>query len=319
MRYGLLLLLLAIAWPARAHHDSAVTRLDLPRTPPPTDSKNAGTQWLSAAAYEFARYGRVLGASDRVLEDGTIDLHVVALQSQLRLSDFWSIEMMLPFGVSTSRPSDGESLRTTGLGDLNLRVTKGWDQKDWGLRAAFGATLPTGRYEPSNSLSVAELVTSGQGGLDLVTFDTRASLGADTVALHGAASAWRDAGAARLHAEFEWVQPLTETSDEILWGADAIGRVGVLTRLGDSFFDVALDYRRHLRDRLSVIDEAGTVSRERLGGRDDLGVRLDASTAIASGVRCGVGARVPMWQRAGSVQLAQSFSTSLRCGVEVDL
>lgn len=318
MSRSLLTLVVIALTPAvvRAHHDSTVGRIDSPRLLSVESSELPTPRIDSAAGYTFSRFGRLLDGRDTRDADGAISVHLMHLMNRVVLNDDWAVGAFVPLGVSTASTDDGDDQNSAGLGDMTLFVERRlWDDERLRVTVDGGLLLPTGRYDPDNALSVSDLQTSDDGGLDLATFDTRSSLGADVWAARGGVDLRWVGTRIRPGLRVALSQPLSETSDGIRWGADVWTRLDAAASLFGDALNVHLgfDYRKHFGDRLDFADEDEVPERRTVGGRDDIGAVVDLQVPLGDALSCGASARLPVWQRAGAIQWVETLSTSFQC------
>lgn len=301
---------------ALAHHDSTVGRIDSPRLLSVESSELPTPRLDAAAGYTFSRFGRLLDGRETLDADGAISVHLVHVMNRVVLNDAWAMGALVPFGASTASTQDGEDLNSTGLGDMTLFVERRvWDDERFRLTVDGGLLLPTGRYDPDNALSISDLQTTDEGGLDLATFDTRSSLGADVWAARGGFDLRWVSTLIRPGIRVALNQPLSETSDGIRWGADVWTRLDAAASVfGDSLsINLGFDYRKHFGDRLDFAQGDEVPERRTVGGRDDVGAVVDLQVPLGEALSCGASARLPVWQRAGAIQWVETVSTSFQC------
>ena len=302
---------------AAAHHDVAVQRVG---------GAGLGASGLLGGlerpsltfdlAWELGVFGRALAGTRRhPVEAPTATIQLLVLGAHLDLASGLGFGVSLPAGwVRWSGPES-----QLGLGDLRLAVTGAWPVRSAGLRVRLlGALIvPTGAYARDAAFSSTELEGGPGGELRLVTWDTRASLGAGAfAAMAGVDVAWRWLPRLDLELGAGFVQPLGRTPDEVRWGHDL--RLSPGLRVGVSevlSLEGGAELRRHGRDR--VPREDGT--RRDVGGRDEVGVRFGLRLELRRGLACAVRAHLPVWQRAGGVQLVESGSGSAACTLGLGL
>lgn len=316
MRTLPVLLIIATAGIAYAHHDGAVGRIDPNATRLITPATGDAPRLDTSLAYRFAYFGRVLDDGSTVDGDGAIEVHLAVLGAQLFVTDAIYINAAVPVGVSFTR-ADRFDEQTAGLGDITLGAGYA-SQLRW-LAWSFdaGIVVPSGRYEPDNALTISDLSTTADGGLDLAIFDTRASLGADTWAAQGAFTAAVPMGAFTPRVRVFAVQPLTDTSDGIRWGADFAAASDLVWNLGPVSVSAGGEWRVHREDRLQVGSDEAPF--ERLGGREQLALLAEASVALGADSRCGVSGALPVYQRTGAPQVVETFSGSVQCALALEL
>ncbi len=317
----------AWTWPAAAHHHAgAVGRVG-------TSSLSlfggagarryalAGPELRLALGYDFAFFGRALDGSARFdrSELGKAQLHLMTAATTLALPSGTLFGVVLPVGVlSTHPPSESENAQRTasGLGDVQLWVgqrlaplqKRAAPRADLALRA--GVSLPTGRYDPSAGLSVTDVVGGPDGSIDIITFDTRTTLGLDTFALiFGVDGALALSPRLSLQTSHTVSIPLTRTRDGILWGPDVAGTFLLTVTLVPEWLSLAAGpaYSSHFADSVPI-DAEGDARRARLGGRHDVGAAARLFGQLTPRIGYQVRVNVPLWQWTGGVQLAETFS-----------
>lgn len=148
---------------------------------------------LSAGlTYHTAYFSRVQRGDTRSEIDlGAVLINTATLGLQLELRSRTALNLRLPAGVVSVRTGDdGPHTHTGGFGDMTLAVQqqllplprRAGEVVRGGARVTLrgGLMLPTGRYEPESQLSVTEVEADERGGIGVVTYNTQASLGADT-------------------------------------------------------------------------------------------------------------------------------------------
>ena len=313
------------SWPqsARAHHPRPTARPSLP-----TAALGFGVPTAGGSTLEL-RIGAEVSYFDRLRQDdltadGDAALLVGTLVPAVRwaLSTGTEVRGRLPVGFVRRSASGGPSDTAFGLGDVSLTVAQellGFGARDRvSLRITVGLVLPTGLYRSDASVSFVDILTGPEGALDVVTYNTQATLGAGTwSATLGLELAWRLSSRLWLGARGRWSEPLTSTSDGILWGRDIESMLGltVVPWLDALTVAVGVDYRRHALD--AVPDDTGR--RLDIGGRDELGVVAMFEAGLSDDLRCSGGAHIPAWQRVGGVQLVETVSVRVSCGYRFGL
>ncbi|MEO1482406.1 MAG: transporter [Myxococcota bacterium] len=313
-------LIATLAWvlpgAALAHHDGAIGRIDPTSAQLVTPGRGEAPRLDSSLAYRFAYFGRVLDDGSTVDGDGAIEVHLAVLGARVYATDSVFFSAALPVGLSRT---EGERFdeQTRGLGDMTLGVGYATQWSRVLLSAEAGMVLPSGRYEPENALTISDITTTAEGGLDLALFDTRASLGADTWAAQAAVTAALPLGPWIPRARLSAVQPLTDTEDGIRWGTDLSAAADLAWTGGPVTLSGGAEWRSHLEDRLQVGSDDAPL--ERLGGRDQLSVLAEISVATGEDARCGIAGSVPVYQRTGAPQVVETFSGSLQCAFALGL
>lgn len=314
--------------PARAHHGTATNRADGASGALGVGAglARAGAAGLDASlSAELSVFGRRLEGSTPHEGGGALVVHTWSPTLGFTFASGTRAGLRLPVGLVHTDPEYGDSASAAGLGDLELAISQDvlrpFGVSTGGpveLRAQVGLQAPTGRYDAESALAITRVEDGAGGALDVVTYDTRASLGAGAWRLAGALEARARLlpslhvfGAARLGG------PLDRTPDDIRWGLDLVGQLGVswvpwADRLG---LIAGLAHRWHTKDTVPGEDrETGAPTRERVGGRQELGALLGLDLAVTRRLVCGARAHVPAWQHAGGVQLVETVSAQLSCG-----
>ena len=288
----------------------------------------AGPELRLALSYDFTFFGRALDGSARFERGdlGTAQLHLMTVATVLELPRGTLFGAALPVGVlSTSPPADSENAGRTasGLGDVQLWVgqrlapllkrsdSASAPRADLALRA--GVSLPTGRYDPSAGLTVTDVVGGPDGSIDIITFDTRTTLGLDTFALmFGMEGALALSSRFALQTSHAVSIPLSQTRDGILWGPDVVGALLLAATILPEWLSLAAGpaYNSHFADSVPTgRDTAGAdTGRARLGGRHDVGAAARLFGRLTPRLGYFIRANVPLWQWTGGVQLAETFS-----------
>ena len=258
--------------------------------------------------------------------DGALLVGTLVSAARLALASGTELRARLPVGfVSRSGSSDDPSDTAFGLGDAVLAVAQellvfGSNRpQDLSLRVAAGLLIPTGLYRSDASLSFIDVSPGPGGALDVVTYDTQASLGAGVwSATFGLEFGWQLSRRLVLGARGQWSEPLTSTFDGISWGRDIDAAIGLTAApwLDVLTIAVGIDYRRHTLD---TVPNEETGERLDVGGRDELGVVAGIEAWLSDDLRCAGGLHLPVWQRVGGVQLVETVSVQASCGYRVGL
>lgn len=319
---------MAAPWPLAAHHGSSITQLSADRALVPASWSWAQPrpQLRLGLDYSVTHFGGLKqGRRDFSTPDaGSITLQAWRWHSSLTLASDTHLRLVLPVGHIRVRGTASASRRRAGLGDVHTGVLQGllqaWniDPAQAWLGLSLGLDWPTGEQNTDAAVSLSALESDPSGALDLVTYDTRASLGTGSYALtHGLQ------GHGRLHPylTLDWALfgrvPLHETSDNIRWGLDVNSSFGLRAPLHAGRLEpgLHLDHQWHGPDRIP--DEEAPAARVRIGRRHDLGLRLSLAVRWQTRWRCDGGIRLPLWQWAGAVQWVQNVAGHLGCGVSL--
>lgn len=321
-----------LAASARAHHGTSVSQVGAQTSRPGSSIELVPPPRVDLGlTYETLYFGRVREGSHAYEKGhpGSVHVHTLTPSARLVIASRTSFSLSLPVGLVTTRPAESEGSTGAGLGDTQLSIAQdfapllGARDGAFALSVRVSATLPTGRYEPESNLSVVDIAPGDAGALNLVTYNTRASLGAGAFAL----SAGVDASV-RIHERVSMrigggvTRPLTRTRDDILWGTDVYGETGAQVAVvrDVAAADVAADYRFHDRDTVRAIDESnGQLVDARVGGRHEVAVSAGVSVRVARAVACSARVRVPVYQHAGGVQLVETVSANAGCAVSFGL
>ena len=315
---------------ASAHHSSSTSRVggasDFRRVGV-ANSTIAPPRLDAAMAYDLLLFDRVLQGSDTYdkAQFGSVLINFISVSLGLELASSTSGALRIPFGIVVLNPVDGAAETSVGLGDVHVTVGQElfslFDRAGtlpMSLRVRVGLVVPTGRYEPDASLSLTDVSGSADGSIDLVTYNARASMGAGVWSFLAAAELdWRVHDSVSLQLSAAVLQPASATSDNIRWGTDAeLGGLATIELIRDALMVRGhMDYRFHSRDDVQqVVDEMpGMVRRERVGGRDEIGLGLGVEARPGRGFTCSVRGRIPAWQQVGGIQLVETVSTTVSC------
>ncbi len=278
------------------------------------------------------RVGSQIDYFDRLQQDtasrdggGSLLVGTLVSSARWRLRTGTELGARLPVGFVRSASSDGVDDTAFGLGDATLTVAQALTElwpvapRRWSVRVSAGLILPTGRYRSDAALSFTDVAAGTEGQLDVVTYDTQASLGAGTWAsVVGTEVGWRATDRLHLVVLGRWTEPLTTTPDDIRWGRDIDVQTGVSMSPWLDVLEItaSVDYRFHDRDRIPNEDDEG---RSVVGGRDEIGVAGGLAVRLTDRLHCGGRVHVPVWQRVGGVQLVETVSAMISCDVRVGL
>lgn len=310
---------------AVAHHTSQVSRLGAPTIAVRSSAKKNHTppRLSIGLALSFSHFGRARLETKPYIKNaiGKAWVETNTLDVTLALPRRFFTSLSLPTGLIRLLPPNESSRTTKGLGDLTLalgRQIPGTSSLPW-LSAIFrGAlTVPTGQYREESAFLLTEIAGGANGELGLRTYDSRASLGADTFSVNGSISI-----AAQIHPRIflqnmtAFRLPIGRTRDDIRWGSDlesTISLGGSLTKavtlLGGA------EFRKHLPDQTRMLE--GTMTHASTGGREDLGLEFGVSIGITKAISCGGRARFPIWQQTSGVQLVYSFGLETNCRIDI--
>jgi len=320
---------------AFAHHGSSTTRVGGLGGVQRLDSQLGGMappRVDAGLTHDFLYFGRVLEASEETERADLGQVYLTTLSASFRfvLETGTAGSLRLPVGFVFVNPSNADEELRAGLGDLQLTVTQNiaelWDPKEVGPLSLFmtaGLIAPTGRYETESSLSFTDVSGTPQGAIELVTFNTRATLGAGAWSTLGALRiAFAASNRLSLEVRGQIVDPFTRTPDEIAWGIDAEAalRLGFEISPGRLRVVGGADYRHHGQDEIDALnEETGGISRDRVGGRDEFGVSTGLEFRVLPRLGCSVQAHIPVWKRVGGVQLVETLGVSTGCDYAFDL
>jgi hypothetical protein len=314
-------LLVVGAAPAGAHHTTATALVAA--TPyrlgaaafGPLPRLELGLAWQLHVFDRLLEAGEARSARDL----GAVDVHMMSVAVAVALQGGTRVDLALPFGLVDVTAHGADTRSTWGLADIHLSLSQQLAPAAGGLsvvlRAGLGA--PTGRYAPDDVLSVTRLRPGTDGSLGLATYNTNASLGRGAwTATAGLELGWSLGSGIRVEVEALAQLPLVDTRDAVRWGADIEGRAGACFELiGDVFGACpALVLRHHARDEVEDLDEgSGELLRRRVGGRDEVALRLALDLRAGDRVGCTLSGEVPVYQRAGGLQLVESVSFRVGC------
>jgi hypothetical protein len=239
------------------------------------------------------------------------------------------VALLLPAGrLTIERPAT--SARTEfGLGDLQLSL----QQQLWAVErsrrtiaelvARVGVIAPSGNYDPEARLSLIDASGLPDGSFALISYDNQASLGSGAWSLSsGVEASWKIVAPLELRLHLDFAAPVTRTKDDIRWGYDfrtgpSVRFAPLLERLGVS---LGIDYARHAAEEITLLDdETLREVRESVGGRQEIALRASLDTRLARTLSCGVGARLPLWQRTVGVQLVAAYNLQAGCAWSLNL
>lgn len=314
-----------------AHHSTATTRvngaIDIRQTP---SAKDAAPERLDAALrYDFLLFDRVLAGTAPYTDAamGSAALSMVTLSAGVEFPSRTRATLRVPFGVSTLQESDGSSQSTSGAGDMQVLLGQelvslfATEELPFTILLQGGVLAPTGKYDPEAALSVTDVGGYKAGELQLATYNTRTSLGLGAWAALAALQLDWDV-VKEFSAQFSTalLAPVTNTVDDIRWGADV--EVGIATRtwLYQEVVSllVGVDYRFHGQDEVPAVELFG-AERVEVGGRNELALRAGVGANFSEDVSCALGGRLPFWQQASGVQLVETAAITLGCGYALGL
>jgi hypothetical protein len=317
-------LLVVGAAPAGAHHTTATTHVGA------SPYRLGGLTGLRAPRLEFG-FAYQLHVFDRLIEDtvalssdslGNVTVHMVSLPVAAVFSGGTRLDISVPFGFADVRDAERDLQRTLGMGDLLATISQDVvalvaEPGPLSVNLRAGLVMPTGRYAPDDVLAATRLRPGAEGSLNLSTYNMNASLGRGAwAAIAGAQVAWSPSRGARMEADLTVVVPLSRTADEVLWGADVLATVGGCVELVPGVLGACpgLVGRHHARDMIKDLDEtSGAPVRRRVGGRVELAMRLGFDVTFTEGFGCTLSGELPVYQRAGGLQLVESVSFRVGC------
>lgn len=318
------MLVVGLSASASAHHTTSTAHVGV------SPYRLGALEGLRAPRLELG-FAYQLHVFDRLIEDtlvgssdplGRVDLHLISLPLALVLPGGTRLEAAVPFGTADVQVGKSPSTKNFGMADASFTVSQDVSalfadpgSLIFSLRA--GLVLPSGRYAPDDVLSATRLRPGDAGSLNLSTYNMNASLGRGAwAAVAGAQIGWSPSRSARLEADVAVLVPISRTADEVLWGADVTATVGGCVELLPGVLGVCpgLVARHHTRDTVEDLDEAsGALVRRQVGGRTELAMRLAVDLGITEGFACTLGGELPVWQRAGGLQLVESASVRVGC------
>lgn len=307
-----------IAWLAIAfaHHDTAVARVgDGPaltasladEVDPDRPELVVG---LSVGGSRFS--GARRGGAKHALDAGSVTVGLAELAVGARLPGGTSLGLALPVGVVDVRtPIDRHA--APGVGDLRVELAQTARSERSALRLRIGALAPTGGTDDRAAVSLLDL----GAGYRVVSYDTRASLGAGSWSALAGIDAWRRVGPASVGLEADVRAPFTDTPDAIRWGADLAARLGgdlpIARRLAAG---ARVGLRRHTSDALAVLSEdTGEPVEIRSGGRSALTAHGRIGWRPRDDLQLSASVGAPVWQHVQGVQLAEAVSGGLALSV----
>ncbi len=277
--------------------------------------------------YGTRYFGRVLEgtAPYEKSELGRVFLNTLGLRVSLELESRTMIGFYIPVGVVDVSAAGGGHNFSGGLGDIEIYAgqTLGplWGAEPGRFSVAIrgGLVTNTGHYEPEAGLTVTDVTGAPDGSVGVVTYNTQASLGADSWSPFATIGVrWQPLGRLVLVADGTARAPVTRTRDDIRWGPDISTRAGIGAAVVRDRVNVmaTIDYRHHFRDQVPVEDEAtGATSFRRVGGHDEVAVNVGLQIGLGGRVTCSIDVRAPTWQRVGGIQLVETISGAAACAV----
>ena len=170
---------------ARGHHGSGSSFAG--STPPQFARARLETplpRWTTALGWELYHYSRLREGSHAHPGPavGSLVVQSLILDTRVELAFDVAFGVRQPVASITARPTSGPATTLRGLADtsvyaahaLQLAGTPGVPGA-LSLELSSGLTLPTGRYETQALLSLSEVEPGPDGGLELLTHDTRSS------------------------------------------------------------------------------------------------------------------------------------------------
>ena len=285
--------------------------------------------------------GLSYGGGDEV-DLGEVDLYLFKLTQRFALGSRQRLAVTLPFGQIAQRSATAEAETSRGLGDLSIsfqhqlfganKTERNRSSQRVQVTISAGLITPTGRYASEQLLSVTKLAPQADGALNLNTFNVQTSLGADvwSASLSGYAQ-WLAHPRLALSGGVGFTQPLTETRDQIFWGADVSIETGAQVQVSRRLsLSLTGRWLKHFADQVQGLDErAGSQSDQsdlssadpdrlvalKVGGRQQLNVGFSASISITDQVRCDVGGALTPWFEVNTPQLIREAQANLGCQV----
>lgn len=315
---------LALPLAAAAHHETGVTRVEGPM---PGDPGVAAVD-IDAPRVELdfgvdlARFGKVLRGGERLAGTaGQVALTTAAPSAAVWIDDATRFSLDLPFGAVSRRGPDGWETHL-GAGDLSIgalrRHSVGAGDRPASIYGEARITLPTGAYARHASVTADDVTGGPNGELLLTTYDTRASLGAGATraAVRGGLAAPIGARLSALVGAGA-LTPLHATPDGVRWGTDLVATAGgqLTSARGLTVGRLEVDARHHTPDGTTLAEAGETASGRRVGARTAIGASIAAMHRLGERTSCVALIRAPVWQRVQGVQLAETWSGTVRCTV----
>lgn len=326
-------LLLAIVGTAAAHHGTATTRVDSAAQATLASSSGVPAPRLELGIGLGARsFARTMAGTAPFAGDplGTVAVQQLTASLRYTLRTRTHLLVQVPIARIHTQSATGEPTSVAGLSDVSaavgqdLWVWKGPETRTsprlvW--RAQGGLSAPTGRYDAVSRFQITQVDDTGDGGLDIITYDTRATLGSGAWALSAATALdWMPSDRVGLVVSAATSVPVTRAPDEVRWGSDLEATLGGRASLLANRLTVGgqLAARHHTRDEIDAIDEeTGQTVRDRVGGRDQVSVGAAVQGRLSRALVCSAQVSAPVWQRAGGIQLMETWSTSASCSLGV--
>lgn len=303
--------MILLAAVAHAHHPTAVTQVDTKAATASQGDLVDGASISGSVGYQHAAYAGTKRGSKRWDSIGQVHTDVLTARLAVQLEGGTGIALTMPAG-NVRLSSDEDTKQRLGLGDLDLTVA----QRLGGLTGSISLGMPTGRYDTGAATLTATDVSTEDGAIELVTWDTRVNLGSGALttrigidgrwqkgrfAFHGGTSAWT---------------PLTETTDGILWGSALSATAGSTATVVPDRWTVGLgmDVSHRTHNKLDTInEETGVVTASALGARSGVGVSLRSAIDLGADTRCQVDVHVPLWQHVHGIQLTETLTAGAAC------
>ncbi len=307
------LLGLAGAPSALAHHDTAVQQVGAAGDAVDAMglTEGTGSRVEVRGLLTWQSFGQLRQGTNRYGDaEPTVTVERYTVSAGARFASGTRLDLALPTGRIR-----GVEPGPFGLGDVTASVAQ-----DIGpLRIGVLGVAPTGRYTVDAVASVVDVAPDADGGIGIVTYDARASLGGGTYRT-GAVASVRAQGARGFGVlRSTAVTPIGTTPDGIRWGTDLVldGRVGARVLAQRLSVGVGLQGLLHTADRIDGEPDAetGEPTRLRTSRRRTVALVGTIGARLTSGFTCGTQARLPLVQWVQGVQLAESFTVSAQCTV----
>ena len=313
-----ILLLLALATPAAAHHNTMTSKAG-DSTPMLVlndlgDAQKSG-QLITQLSLELGRWD--MPKHSTLVDLGQLDAYVLEIAQSWYFTPDLSMSMIVPIGIY--QRDDGQQMtQSSGLGDLFLSMQQRWcNQANTANRLCIsligGLTLPTGEYDTEQRTSVTQLADQGDGHLVMNTFNAQTSLGADTWAtMIGVKGGWQPAASVQLTTEVGYLLPLSPTRDDITWGSDLYTRLNAIYNLSAwGGIMMSTQWQKHHYDR--VPDPEQDEVWVKIGGRQTVRMITGLFVNLAQKTSCSVEFDYTPWSRLNTPQLIRTTGVQLGC------
>ncbi len=317
-----------------AHHGTVVSRPNSPTLNQSSFGRQRALDWIIASTASFSQW-HSQSPSDSIyseLDLGTLQMYQISLSLSYHFTDQLKSTLNLPFSLlipsttassSADQPTQNQSIY--GLGDLSFNVDYALAQskssasqstaRDWeySWRFSVGTLVPSGAYRRETILTDSQLNASTDGSIELSSFSSQTSLGADVwQLLVGSSFSVKLSPLWSSFTQIEMNLPLENTRDGIQWGADinlrSVQNYTLTNRLA-LFSGVLLQL--HQPDQIAVAE--GSKQMVNIGGYQQLFIPFGLEAQLKPTRRCRLQFDLPVWQNIRVPQLLKTFGLSIGC------